>query len=113
VVVIEENVTESKQKDISKWLVQSGCLYMMAWGKKCSSWDTSVDLANLELFNYGDIPDDEFVSTTWHEDEPLSEVFSYSKHCAFHSNVDLVNTVVLHLSAVSKFEQYTRDYANA
>jgi len=113
IVVIEDEVSENRQKDISRWLIESGCLYMMAWGNKCASWDTSVDLANLEIFDFGDIPDNEFVSTTWHDDEQLSEVFWYSKNCAFHSTVDLNNTVVLHLSAASKSEQYAKDYANA
>ena len=36
VVVIEEDVTPQWQGKVSGWLVQNGCLYMMAWGKQCS-----------------------------------------------------------------------------
>ena len=71
VVAIEETVTQEWQSEVSRWLVESGCLYLMAWGNNCSSWDTSVDIANLEAFDYEDIPEVNFVMTTWHEDEPL------------------------------------------
>jgi hypothetical protein len=43
---------------------------MMAWGRECSSWDDSVDWANIDKFGDSPIPDDECVVTTWHEDEP-------------------------------------------
>nr|CAA6830598.1 MAG: Unknown protein [uncultured Thiotrichaceae bacterium] len=113
VVVIEEDVADQRRNEISKWLVKSGCLYMMAWGKECESWDTSVDLANLEEFNFNSVPEESFVSTTWHQDESLSEVFWHSKHCAFHSTVNIENTVVLHLSAVNKKTQYVCKYMSA
>ena len=51
VVVIDEAISDEWQIKTSKWLVNSGCLYMMAWGNDCSSWDDSVDYANLEEWN--------------------------------------------------------------
>jgi len=73
VLVIEQQVTSEWQSLVSDWLVQSGCLSMAAWGFDCSSWDDSVDYANLSAFNFGEIPEDAFVMTTWHADEPLRE----------------------------------------
>lgn len=67
VVIIEELVSTSYQNLVSRRLVNHGCRYMLAWGLKCSEWDDSVDHANLEKFDYGDIPDEDFVMTTWHE----------------------------------------------
>ena len=98
VVVIEESVTPEWLAQVSDWLVKSGCLYMMAWGKECSTWDDSVDTANLEIFNYKNIPDDKFVMTTWHEDELLKEVFWFSKHSADHPEIEISSTLVLHIS---------------
>src|SRR5262245_34396577 len=66
VVVIDSDVTPAWQTQVSEWLVRSGCRYMMAWGRKCSDWDTSVDQASLAIFGYGKIPESEFVMTTWH-----------------------------------------------
>ena len=108
VVIVEENVSLEWQIQISNWLVSSGCLYMMAWGLNCITWDDSVDIANLEQFNHGEIPDDKFVITTWHENEPLKEVFWFSKHSAIHPDVDIKNNLLLHISKQNN-EKYLLD----
>src|SRR5215213_4311350 len=95
VVIAESAVSPFWQARVSTWLARSGCLYMMAWGENCSSWDDSVDVANLEEFNFGEIPDDRFIMTTWHTDEPLREVFWFSKHNATHPTVEIDRTVLL------------------
>jgi len=74
VVLISEDVSVGWRASVSKWLVNSGCLYMMAWGRECSAWDDSVDKANCERFDCGDIPDGQFVMTTWHDDDSLEDV---------------------------------------
>jgi hypothetical protein len=83
---------------------------MMAWGLECSSWDDSVDISNLKLFDYGEIPDDQFVMTTWHTDEPLSEVFWYSKNTALHPTIEIERTLLVHIasepSAVKMLQTY-------
>ena len=83
-IFIRDTVTPEWQWAISKWLVAAGCLYMCAWGPDCSSWDDSVDYANLEAFSYGDIPEDRFVMTTWHDEEPLEEALWFAKYTAQH-----------------------------
>ena len=110
VVVVEADVLPKWQSLVSDWLVQSGCLYMMAWGQNCSSWDDSVDLSNLKQFGYADIPDDQFVMTTWHPDEPLTEVFWFSKHTASHPTVDLDQTLLLHISPKSREHDLLQSY---
>ena len=84
VVIIEAEVTPEWRHDISEWLVKEGCLCMMAWGTDCSLWDDSVDVANLKAFNWGDIPKGQSVVTTWHDDEPLNEVFWSAKKSIFN-----------------------------
>jgi hypothetical protein len=61
VVVVEEPVSAEWRAVASRWLVDADCLYMMAWGHECSLWDDSVDFANLEVFNFGEVPDRNFV----------------------------------------------------
>jgi hypothetical protein len=102
ILVIEDDVSQIWQWDVSRWLVVSGCRYMMAWGPECGSWDDSVDEANLEAFNYDVIPQDHSVMTTWHEDEELSEVFWFAKHRAHHPAHELKNTVIVHISREEK-----------
>jgi hypothetical protein len=113
IVVVEDAVEPEWQSVASKWLVDSGCVYMLAWGQRCSSWDTSVDLANLAAFDYGQIPEDRFVMTTWHEDEPLSEVFWFAKNCAFAATVEIVDTLVFHVSRSDRSKEYAHLYAAA
>ena len=113
VVVIDEDVNPEWQNLVSSWLVESGCLYMMAWGKNCSTWDDSVDYANGAAFNYGDIPEDHFVLTTWHENDPLMEVFWYAKNTAVHPTVDLPNLLILHISNKNMEKELASEYASA
>lgn len=84
VVIIDTEVTPEWRYDVSKWLIEQGCLCMMAWGKDCSLWDDSVDMAHLEAHNWEDIPDGQSVMTTWHEKEPLSDVFWNANLSNFH-----------------------------
>jgi hypothetical protein len=111
VVIVEEKVSEIRQYEISKWLVNSGCLYMMAWGIEASSWDTSVDLANIEQFENAEIPDESLVLTTWHDDELLSEVFEFAKFSALHSYHEL-KSIIVHISSINK-ESELRSVYNA
>jgi hypothetical protein len=110
VLVIEEQVEPGWRETVSKWLVKSGCLYMMAWGINCGDWDDSVDMANIQQFNYGEIPEDELVVTTWHEDDPLNEVFWQAKNIASHSCVEMSHTLILHISDKNKQEEYISLY---
>ena len=115
VVAIEMPVDPSWQRDMSKWIVESGCLYMMAWGLDCSSWDDSVDFANLEIFDYGAVPDDKHVMTTWHRDETLLEVFDFAKRHArpMSDHVRLYETVVFHISNVDRSAEFQKLFAAA
>ena len=86
---------------------------MMAWGCNCSAWDDSVDIANIEQFEPGDIPEDKFVMTTWHADKPVSEVFWFSKNCASHPVVKLKRTVMIHISDREREKELLTAYRNA
>jgi hypothetical protein len=112
IVVVEENVSPEWRTSASEWLVEQGCLYMMAWGIDCSGWDDSVDWANIERFDYGDIPNEQFVLTTWHEREPLIEVFWFCRYAAMH-DVSLENAVIIHISRVNKAAEMVSLYANS
>lgn len=86
---------------------------MLAWGNDCSSWDDCVDVANLEKFEYQEIPAESFVMTTWHENESLVEVFEFCKKFAIHEVVNLENTLLLHISNENKCEALTSEYESA
>ena len=113
VVIVEGSVSPEWQASASDWLVRSGCLYMMAWGENCSSWDDSVDLANINQFFPTEVPDDKFVMTTWHDEEPLEEVFWFAKNSAVHPTVRLECTVLVHVSSHDSGENLLKAYADA
>lgn len=103
-VLIREDVTDTWRDAMSRWLVESGCLWMMAWGRDCSLWDDSVDCATIEKFP-GDVPDDKFVVTTWHNDETLEDVVSFAMFSANHSRVPLEKLVVLDIGPGGRDEE--------
>jgi hypothetical protein len=105
VVVLEADYSQDWQATVSEWLVGNGCLYMMAWGPNCVSWNDSVDDANLKQFDFGEIPDAAFVLTTWHDDEPLEEVFWFAAFCAQHGTIDLTSTLIVHVSELDRSEE--------
>jgi hypothetical protein len=113
VLIIEAAVLPEWQNCVSDWLVQSGCLYMMAWGENCSSWDDSVDWANIHQFQPSGIPDNRFVMTTWQEEDAMEEVFWFAKNSACHPTVELERTVLVHISSRNRQTELLKAYAGA
>jgi hypothetical protein len=113
VVIIEASVTPEWRRLVSAWLMKSGCLYMMAWGTDCSLWHDSVDYANLDEFEYGDIPDDKFVMTTWHDSEPLHEALWFCEHAAHHPTVNLERKILVHISPAERNAELLDGYERA
>ena len=110
VVLVSQQVTCEWQYKVSDWIVQTGCLYMMAWGMNCSSWDDSVDHANRKAFEPKEIPDENFVMTTWHAGEPMAEAFFFCRSCAFHPDIDLPNVVLLDINLSSRRDELIDRY---
>ena len=113
VVIAEVACSPFWQSRVSEWLVTSGCLFMMAWGENCSSWDDSVDIANLERFGYENIPDSQSIMTTWHENESLAEMFSFSKNNSNHPTEAIQSVVLVHIAARERQSELLRAYAEA
>lgn len=101
-VLVRADVEPDWQWAVSKWLVASGCLSMAAWGIDCTSWDDSVDYANLEAFSYRDIPEDFAVMTSWHEKDSLEDAFFFARHVAFHPTRELEFALILDISAIDR-----------
>jgi hypothetical protein len=112
-VLVDEDVDELWMFDTARWLVASGVRYALAWGRDCEAWHDAIDDAHLEAFDYGEVPDDRLVMTTWHEDEDLEDVFWFAKHRAAHPHVSLDTTLILHVAATPARERMTAAYADA
>lgn len=110
VVMSEMAVDVMWQSEISDWLVKAGCLYMCALGVDCSSWDDSVDVANLEMFNFGDLPDENHVMTTWHENETLDEVIDFAVNSARHDYINSNDLLLLHIAETERKSEFENSF---
>jgi hypothetical protein len=113
IVMVDAEVSDEWRNAISDWMVDCGCLYMLAWGQDCRAWDDSVDWATLRKFDFEEIPAEKFVMTTWHEDEPLDEVFRFSKEWAKHPITPLDYTIILHISEATQQDEILKVYEAA
>ena len=71
--VTEESISPQTRARISAALVAQGCRYAVCAGHHCSLWDDSIDIADLER-NDWEPKDENFVMTTWHNDESLEDI---------------------------------------
>jgi hypothetical protein len=113
IVVVEAVVSYQWQKHVCEWMLASGCLYMMGWGHDCNAWDDAMDWANIDKYDGHEIPENQFIVTTWHDGESLEEVFWFSKSVAEHTCVELVRTIILHISAADRKDELLELYACA
>ena len=112
-ILIEREVSREFQWEVSKTLVEAGCLFSLAWGIDCTSWDDSVDWAFLEYYGYGEYPEDKFVMTTWHENETLEETIKFAKTCTDYSDVKLDEILVLDFGTQERERLIEELYHNA
>lgn len=76
-VVNDDSITPDEQEGLSQQFVATGCRYAVCFGHECSTWDDSIDYAYLETDPNFDPPEDRFVMTTWHENEPIEDVVEF------------------------------------
>jgi hypothetical protein len=113
VIVVEADVHETMMWDVSRWLIESGCLYALAWGKDCDQWREAIDDAAQEAVNYEEMPEAKRVFVTAHEDEELEEAFWFAQHRAVHPAHDLNTTLILHLADAPRREELEAAYNDA
>jgi hypothetical protein len=76
-VITDPAITNYERDAVSKEVVQQGCRYAVCTGYQCCRWDDSIDFAFLATSPDFSPPDEKFVMTTWHEEEPLEDVAHY------------------------------------
>ncbi len=105
VIILDADYSDEWQDEVSNWLVESGCRYMLASGPDCSSWDDSVDYAMIARQpDLDETPDDEFVMTTWHNNQTLEDVFWQAQFVALlsYDDIELNQTVLVDVSRVAR-----------
>lgn len=113
IVVIDLQSSSDWQYRVSKWLVESGCRFVLTWGKNCESWHDSVDWAHLKIIDFQVTDESEDVMTTWHDSEPLKEVFWFAKRHGHLPELELGNVLILHIGANDKRAEFEALYEKA
>ena len=112
ILIIDADVAEMTMWETSRALVAAGCLYASTWGNQCEPWHDAIDDAFLEATNYDDVAPEHAVTTTWHEDEDLSEVFWFAKHRAVHP-AELRATLILHIADAPRRDELEAAWRDA
>jgi len=82
----DPEISDADQYALSLALVRAGCRYAVCIGHNCSTWDDSVDCANIEVDP--DLTESKFVMTTWHENDTTDEIANFFLNCTtFNDNV--------------------------
>ena len=110
VISIEEPASEQRRAEISAWLVDMGCRYVMPRGEACDVWCDSVRQANLKSFDIDSMSAQDFVMTTGHRYESLKAVFWFAKRVAKHPEIQFKECVVLHLASGDRSLEYQGIY---
>lgn len=115
VILLERAVDAANRELICKQLVEAGCRWALTWGIDCLAWHDSIDDANFDRFIPGSIPDDQYVITTWHEDETIEDVLFFAKFNALWStaDLDLVDLLILDVGTVGRKEEIREAYERA
>ena len=113
IVLVEAESSQLWQWEVCRWLVAAGCRYLQAGGKELESGEEAFEVAWLERFDYEDIPEDQAVLATSHEDEELSEVFWFARHRTHHPAHALQSVLILHIADEARQEELVQMLENA
>ena len=108
-VAFDESITADEQSGLSDELVKRGCRYAVCAGSDCSSWDDSIDMAYLATDPGYAPPDDRFVMTTWHDDEPLGDVAEFFVRNTSFDRFEAKHFLVVCLGGSREDYERTRD----
>ena len=109
-VIAEQAVPTEWMNAVSDWIVRSGSLFVMAWGTGCEDWHDSVDNAYLVHHDFGEVADEHFMLTTWHDSEPLKETFWFAAACASHPTIDLPMITLLDIAPEPRGDEILAQY---
>jgi hypothetical protein len=113
ILLADKSVPDEWMHELCAKIADTACYYFMSWGTNCEEWHDFVDEAHLAFHNYGDIPDEKHMMTTWHDNEPMRDIFWFCKTCAHHLVHELPSTLIIHITDTAKEEEIKRAYISA
>jgi hypothetical protein len=106
VLAIEDPVDSTRRRQITRWLVEAGALYVMICGSDCDDWQEAIRRANLAQVSLERMQPQEFVMITTHPHERLRGIYRYARKHAKHTHVRLDNIVTVHLARRNREVEY-------
>jgi hypothetical protein len=106
VLAIEDPISPARQQEVSDWLVEMGCKYVMVCGNDGDSWQETIRRANLEQVSLDDMQPADFVMITPHPHEKLRNVFWHASKVARHSHVKMENILTFHFAEKNRSVEY-------
>ena len=113
VLVVDEACEEMWRWEVCRRLARSSCRYLLAWGAGCEDWAESGEDAWLEAADYEDVPPEQLLIVTSHEDEELEEVFWFAKYRAAHRALALDRVVIVHIAGEAREQELREAYEAA
>jgi hypothetical protein len=110
-LIAESIVGDDWRGNVCEWLARNGCRYFLAWGQDCELWHDVMDETAVAFFGGDD--GENFIMTTWHEDEPLAEAMWFSVHHAEHPTVTFKGFVIVHVTPHARGDEILDQFANA
>ena len=95
VTMLAAPVSDEWRDRVCRWLVDSGARYVCTWGLGCRAWETAVDMAYLEPYDWFPPHDAPFIVTTQHEGEPLAELAWFVASCDRVDDVELARVLLV------------------
>lgn len=109
-VVAEVPCAREWRNGAARWLVDSGCIYAMCVGIDGAAWETAIDVAHCEKFDWKPSPDKNFAMTTCHDS--LEDALRFTKFVAFHPEVGDLEPVIVHIAAAPAELRLCSSYDN-
>lgn len=112
ILVVEAGSTDEWRTLVCNWLVSTGCQYALVWGAACEEWEDRIDETSVmfEIGRNGAYSGDAVLMTTHHKREELSEVFWFSKNCAFVDGVEFQDVLILHIAHSGRATELLKAY---
>ena len=86
---------EVERSRLANAIIASNCRYVVCGGTHCEAWHDAMDKAFLDLELKEEEYEEHFVMTTWHTDEPESEVAMFFVHCTASDEEPFTKYLVL------------------
>ena len=104
-VISTGSITKEQRERIASDVVTSRCQYALTYGNDCQAWHDAIDLAGVDAGG----PEDRFLMTTWHDDEPIEDVVDFLWWNTSYDCFEAVRLAIVHIGSDARLEASVRE----